>query len=89
MCSIVGLIGRHAVKARMRAAAIVAVKIPPNRDPSLRDALIGMQVDLLVLHRPPEPLDENVVPPGAFAVHADRDAVLSKHAKAAPVNWEP
>ena len=28
----------------------------------------------------PQPLDEDVVPPGALAVHADGDAVLDQHA---------
>jgi hypothetical protein len=39
-----------------------------------------MQIDLLVLHRPPQPLDEHVVPPGALAVHADLDLVFGEHA---------
>ena len=28
----------------------------------------------------PQPFDKHVVPPGALAIHADRDAVLDKHA---------
>ena len=43
-------------------------------------AVVGMQIDLLVLHRPPKPLDEHVVPPGALAVHADLDLVFGEHA---------
>jgi hypothetical protein len=39
-----------------------------------------MQIDLLVLHRPPKPLDEHVVPPGALAVHADLDLVFGEQA---------
>ena len=64
----------------MRAEAIVAIEIPPDRGPRLRHALIRVQIDLLVLHRPPEPLDEHVIPPGAFAVHADGDAVRRQNA---------
>jgi hypothetical protein len=30
-------------------------------------------MDLLVFHRPPQPLDEHVVPPGTAAIHADRN----------------
>jgi len=35
----------------------------------LSDAGVGSEVDLLVFDRPPEPLDEDVVAPGALAVH--------------------
>ena len=38
-----------------------------------------MQIDLLVLDRSPEALDEDVVSPCALAVHADRDAVVGQH----------
>jgi hypothetical protein len=34
-----------------------------------------MQVDVLVLDRLPQPLDEHVLAPTAFAIHADRDSV--------------
>ena len=30
-----------------------------------------MQIDLLILHGPPLPLDEDVVPPSPTAVHAE------------------
>ena len=74
----------------MRAAAIVKIEIPPNRGARLWYAVIAVQIDLLVLHRPPEPLDEHVVPPGALAVHANRDAALDEHAgEVCPVNWLP
>ena len=32
---------------------------------------VGFRVDLLVLHRPPQPLNENVVGVPALPVHAD------------------
>ncbi len=35
-----------------------------------------MEVDFFVLDAPPEPLDEEVVAPGALAVPTERDAVL-------------
>ncbi len=53
---------------------------PSNRGTGVRHAVVGVQIDLLVLHRPPKALDEDVVPPGAFAVHADRDAMAGEHA---------
>ena len=56
--------------------AIVEVQIPADRGAGLADAVVGVQIDLLVLDRSPDPLDEDVVAPGALAVHADRDLVL-------------
>src|SRR5579859_4072455 len=46
---------------RQRAVRLMAVRVRP-------------QVDLLVLHAPPQPLDEYVVDPATLAVHVDRDA---------------
>lgn len=39
----------------------------------LPDRLVALQVDLLVLHGPPEALEEDVVPHPAAAVHAYPD----------------
>ena len=58
----------------MRAAAIVKVEIPANRGAGVWYAVVSVQIDLLVLYRPPQPLDEHVVPPRALAVYADRAA---------------
>ena len=41
---------------------------------------------LPVLHRPPEPLDEHVVPPRALAVHAEGGLILDEHAGEGHVN---
>ncbi len=43
-------------------------------------ALVGLQVHLLVLQAPPQPLDENVVQPAALAVHRDRYTVVFENA---------
>ena len=59
---------------------IVEIEIAPDPAARRADALVGVQVDLLVLDCPSKPLDENVVPPRAFAVHADPDVVLREHA---------
>src|SRR5439155_25818515 len=40
----------------------------------------GPEIDLFVFDRAPEPLDEDVVAPGALAIHADRDRVLDQQA---------
>lgn len=39
-----------------------------------------MELHLFVLERPPEPLDENVVPPTALAFRAELDAVVVEQA---------
>ena len=44
----------------------------------LADAVIGMQIDFLVLDDSPQALDKNIVSPRALAVHADRDAVVGQ-----------
>src|SRR4051812_155385 len=64
----------------MGPAPIVEGQVPADRGAGLADRVIGSEVDLLVLDRPPEPLDEDVVAPGALAVHADGDAGLVQHA---------
>ena len=47
--------------------------------------LVGPQIDLFVLDRSPEPLDEYVVAPGALAVHADLNAVPLEHGDERPI----
>ena len=57
----------------MRSARVVEGQVPGQPFPCLRDAVIGTQVDLFVFDRPPQPFDEDVVPPCVLAVHADLD----------------
>src|SRR5258705_995290 len=76
----VGLIGCPSVKARMGASAIVEIEIPPDRAAGVRQAVVGAKIDLLVLDRTPQALDEDVVPPRALAVHADLDVVRRQRA---------
>ena len=64
----------------MGALTIEKVEIPAQRSARFGDGVVGLEVDLLVLHRSPEPLDEHVVAPGALAVHADGDPVLFEDA---------
>jgi hypothetical protein len=64
----------------MGALTIEKVEVPAQRSARFCDGVVGLEVDLLVLHRSPEPLDEHVVAPGALAVHADGDPVLLKDA---------
>jgi hypothetical protein len=65
----------------MWAAAIVEVEITADRVARLADAFISPQIHLLVFDAAPQPLDEHVVPPSAFAVRADPDAVAGKQAR--------
>src|SRR5690554_7019170 len=57
----------------MRAAAVVEAKVSLDSGASFRDAGIGPQVDFLVFDGPPQTLDEDVVAPGALAIHTDLD----------------
>lgn len=73
----IGLIGRLPSKPRMRPHAVVETDIAAKGGTGLGDAGVGAQVNLLVLHSPPEPLDEDVVAPDA--VHADGDPCILQH----------
>src|SRR5688572_2597243 len=67
---------RRAVAERgVRAHLIVEAEIPADRGAGLGDRVVSSEVDLLVLDRSPEPLDEDVVAPGTLAVHADGDPI--------------
>src|SRR5262245_65314815 len=57
----------------MRTTAVVKFQIRTDRRARLRDALVGLEIDLLVLQCAPEPLDKHVVSPRPLSVHADRD----------------
>src|ERR1700683_1309619 len=76
----VSLVRGASVKARMRALSIVEVEIAAQRRASFRDRVVGFEIYLLVFYGFPEPLDENIVAPGAPAVHADGDPVREQDA---------
>src|SRR5712672_848024 len=76
----VGLIRGAVVKARMRSSPVVKVEIPTNRASCLADGFVGSQIDLLVFDALPQPLNEYVVSPSSFAIHADSDAVVGENA---------
>jgi hypothetical protein len=71
----VNLIGRAAVKARVRSAAVVEVEIASNRFAGLGHGVVDPVIHLLVFDAAPQPLDEDCLATRP-AVHADRDAVL-------------
>src|SRR5271169_3997764 len=68
----------------MRASTIIKVQIAAERSAGFTDAVVSPQIDFLVFDAAPQPFDEHVVPPSAFAVHADRNAVVGKHAGEGP-----
>src|SRR5215208_8282943 len=64
----------------MRSTGVVEVEISADRGASLGNRVVSSEVDLLVLDRSPETLDDDVVAPGTLAIHADRDPVPGQHA---------
>ena len=59
--------------------ADVEVQITPDGGTVFRDAVVGVQVNLIIFDGPPKTFDEDVVAPGAFAVHADLDFAGGQH----------
>ena len=64
----------------MRSAGIVEVEVTANRSAGLGDCVVGLQINLLVFDRSPKALDEDIITPRSFAVHADGDAGFEKNA---------
>ena len=65
----------------MRPADIVEIQIPTDLSPRHADCGISVQINLLVFNRSPQPLDDDVVAPGASTVHADRDLFAHQHGR--------
>ena len=57
----------------MGPPAVVEAEISPDQGAGLRYAGVGPQADLLLFEGPPQAFDEDVVPPGPLAIHADFD----------------
>lgn len=74
----------------MRASAVKEQDVAANRGPGFGHIGVGVDVDLLVFDRAPEPFYHAVVPPGALAVHADLHSRIGQHLRELPlVNWLP
>ena len=72
----VGLIRRLPSQALMWPPAdVVELQILSDGSAGLGHAGVGLKVDLLLLDAFPDALDEDVIPPSPFPVHADLDAV--------------
>lgn len=64
--------------------------IPANADAGLGHSLVGVEVDLLIFDRPPEPLDEHVVPPVPLpSIEMAISAFFSTAVKPTEVNCDP
>ena len=55
--------------------------VAADRSASLGYAFVGPRIHLLVFDAALQALDEHVVPPSPFTVHADRNAVGGEHAR--------
>jgi hypothetical protein len=45
----------------------------------LRDILVAFDIDILILHRPPESLNEDIIKASASAVHADGYVTVTQY----------
>jgi len=66
-------IERLAVPRRMRLAGVKEVQIDTQVGLGVRDRIVSLQRDLLVLNVLPEPLDADVIAPAALALPAAPD----------------
>jgi len=62
-------------KGLMGALLVEEAKVGLKPLPQISNAVVGVQVDMLVLDRAPEPFDKYVVHPSPLAIHADLDLV--------------
>ena len=65
-------LGRGLVAQRLMGPLfIMEPEIGSQSPPDLKGVGVGFQVHLLLLHRPPQPLDEDIVGVPSLPVHAD------------------
>ena len=83
----VDLIGCVVVQCRVRSSLVVERNVFVESFPGIADALVGVQIHLLVFDALPEPFHAHVVPPAALSIHADLDTgVLRRPVNARRVN---
>lgn len=75
---IVHLVRRLAVKRLMRPGLVVERQIARHPLVRGRDGVVRVHRDLLVFDALPPSLDEHVVPPTDFSIHADLDTVVGQ-----------
>lgn len=59
----------------MRPVAVIERQVGANILTGSGDGVVSCEINLLVLDAFPEPLDEGVIAPAVFAIHADFDPV--------------
>ena len=62
----------------MGSPGIIEIQVSPDGFAGIADRAVGFEVDLRVFHRPPEALDEDVVPPGPYTI-SYRQVIASNH----------
>ena len=58
-------------QALTRATTVVEIEILVQCPPSYGHRVVTVEINLFAFHGFPEPFDEDVVAPTAFAIHAD------------------
>jgi hypothetical protein len=69
---VVDFVGRFILMRLMNPSAMVEIKIPSQPGLQVAPVFVGAQVDVLVLHAPPQVLDEHVVDPAPLAPFPSR-----------------
>ena len=64
----------------MGPPGVVAVEPAIEAGLQDRNGRVFVQIDFLLLHAAPQPLDEDVIHPAAFAIHADAHIKLEQSA---------
>ena len=71
-------------KSLMGSVLVEKTEVGRKSRSEVRNAVVGVQIDMLVLHRAPEALDKDVVHLSSFAIHADLNAVCLQDAGEVP-----
>jgi len=78
---IVHLDGRLAAKRLMRSGLVVKRQVALQPLLGRTDGVVRVQIHLLVFDTSPQPLYKHVVPPAAFAVHADLNPLVFQESR--------
>ena len=70
---------RRSAERRVRPPGIVESEVAGQLLPGLGDALVGMEVDVLIFHALPQAFDKYIIDPAPLAIHAYLDLVGLQH----------
>lgn len=68
-----------AVQGGVTALGVVEAEVAVQSGTKICWILVASHVDIFALHRPPEPLDADIVHPALLATHADLDVIVERH----------